>query len=220
MSTATPPPELRARVVSYAKSSPSPPRAAVQRANAATLAVGFAALVAIFVALGGADLTTRPPAFLALTLVGWISIALLATWGGFGRGRSMLGRGANVLVTVALVTGPGLLAWMLLGTSMYPGTLGFPASLKVHVTCFVSTTIMAIGPFAALAFVRRGYDPRHPRASGAALGAAAGAWAGVMIELHCPVSDAMHVAMAHVLPVVLFAALGALVGRRLLGVRQ
>ena len=40
-----------------------------------------------------------------------------------------------------------------------------------------------------------------------------------MINLHCPVSDAMHVAMAHILPVVVFALAGALVGRRVLGLR-
>jgi hypothetical protein len=38
-----------------------------------------------------------------------------------------------------------------------------------------------------------------------------------MIDLHCPVSDTMHVALGHALPVVLLAALGALVGRRVLG---
>ena len=40
-----------------------------------------------------------------------------------------------------------------------------------------------------------------------------------MIDLHCPVSDGIHVVMAHVLPVVIFAAAGALLGRRVLGVR-
>jgi hypothetical protein len=213
------PPDLRARVLEDAKRSPSPPRAVVQRTTAATLAVGFAVVVLVFGAIGGADLTTRPPEFLVLTLVGWTSIAVLATWGGFGRGRSMLGRSLNILVVVALVTAPGLLAWMLLGTSMYPGTLGYPTTLRVHLVCFASTATLAIGPFAALALVRRASDPVHPRASGAALGAAAGAWAGVMIDLHCPVSDTMHVAMAHVLPVIVFAVVGALLGRRVLGVR-
>jgi hypothetical protein len=212
-------PELRGRVLADAKNVPSPGRAAVVRSNAATLAIGAAVVLVVFALIGGADMTTRPREFLALTLFGWTAIALLATWAGFGRGRSMLGRSAYVLLTVALVTGPGLLLWMMMGTSMYPGAVGYPASLRVHLACFLSTALMAIGPFAALAAVRRGSDPRHPRASGAALGATAGAWAGVMIDLHCPVSDSMHVAMAHVLPVLLFAAAGALIGRRVLGVR-
>src|SRR5262249_19427774 len=156
--------------------------------------------VVVFAAIGGADFSTRPVPFLILTLVGWGAIALLATLGGVGRGGSMLGRSARVLVVVALVTGPGLLAWMMLRTSMYRGTSGFPASLRLHLACFVSPALMAVGPFAALVVVRRGSDPVHPRASGAALGAVAGAWAGVMIDLHCPVSDTLHVAMAHLVP--------------------
>ena len=50
------------------------------------------------------------------------------------------------------------------------------------------------------------------------MGAAAGAWGGVMIDLHCEIAHEMHVALAHVLPVVVLAAVGAIVGRRVLGI--
>jgi hypothetical protein len=219
MKPSGPPDSLRARVLEDATRVPSPPRAATRRYDAATIAAGIALLAIVFAVIGGADFSTRPLPFLVLTLVGWVAIALLATWGGVGRGGSMLGRSARVLVTVAVVTGPGLLAWMLLGTSMYPGTMGFPASVRLHVACFASTVLMAVGAFAALVIVRRGTDPVHPRVSGAALGAVAGAWAGVMIDLHCPVSDTLHVAMAHLVPELVLALTGALLGRRLLGVR-
>ncbi len=212
------PPDLRARVLTEVKRAPSPTRAAVRRGAAVTVAVGFAILALVFVAIGGPDLTTRPPEFLTATLAGWIAVALLSTWRGFGRGRSMLGRSASGLVAVAIVTGPALLGCLLLGTSMWPGTVGYVATAPLHLKCFAATITMAIGPVLALALVRRGSDPVHPRASGAALGAAAGAWAGVMIDLHCPVSDTAHVAFAHVVPVLLLSIVGALIGRRVFGV--
>jgi hypothetical protein len=37
--------------------------------------------------------------------------------------------------------------------------------------------------------------------------------------MHCPLGQPMHVALAHVAPVVIYAAIGALVGSRLFGVR-
>ena len=72
---------------------------------------------------------------------------------------------------------------------------------------------------AAFLFLRRGSDPVHPRASGAALGAAAGAWASVLIHLHCPVAATDHVLLGHLAPVLFLSLAGVLVGRRLLGVR-
>jgi hypothetical protein len=211
------PAALRAKVLAAARAAPSPARPAVQRAAIATVALGFAALALVFAFVGGADLTTRPPAFLATTLIGWGVLAIAATWGGATRGRSMLGRSAPVLGLVALATGPAFLAWMIVGTMLWPGALGFTPTPRLHVACFAATLAMALGPLVALAIVRRGGDPRHPRASGAALGAVAGAWAGLMIDLHCPVSDALHVTLGHVVPIVALAAVGAILGKRVLG---
>jgi hypothetical protein len=41
----------------------------------------------------------------------------------------------------------------------------------------------------------------------------------MLIDLHCELTDPRHVLVGHVLPVVVFAALGALVGRSSLAVR-
>jgi len=213
------PPDLRARILSAAQARPAPARAAVERATLATLGGGLAAMALVFLAFGGADMTTRPPAFLAMTFGGWVAIAAVATWLGVARGGKMLGRNAAVLVVAALVTGPCLIAWMLVGTTMWPGTLGYDVPLRGHLVCLGFVTTMAVGPFLALAAVRRKSDPVHPQATGLALGAVAGAWAGVMGDLHCPVSDVVHVGVGHVLPVLVFAALGALLGRRVFGVR-
>jgi hypothetical protein len=211
------PADLRARVLAAAVVKPAPTRAAVQRTTLTALGVGVAALLGVFFACGGADMETRPPAFLAMTFGGWAVIAAVATWIGAARGGKMLGRSGAILVVATLATGPGLMAWMLLGTSMWPGTVGYDAPLPAHLACLAFVAAMAVGPFVALTLIRRGSDPVHPRATGAALGAVAGAWAGVMGDLHCPVSDALHVGVSHVLPVLLFAAVGVLLGRRVFG---
>ncbi len=70
-----------------------------------------------------------------------------------------------------------------------------------------------------LMLVRRGSDPVHPAATGAALGAACGACAGVMVELWCPVGAPRHVAVGHILPIVVVAILGASVGARFIAMR-
>lgn len=208
---------LRSRVLAAAKASPAPPRAAVQRGTALAMLLGMASLVAVFFFFGGADLKTRPPAFLAMTAAGWAAIAAATTWAGAARGGSMLGRSTGLLVAAILATGPGLMLWMHLGTSMWPGTLGYDAPLRAHLVCLGFVAAMALGPFVALAVVRRGSDPVHPRVTGAALGAVAGAWAGVMGDLHCPVSDAVHVGIGHILPLVIFALVGWVAGRRVFG---
>ena len=72
---------------------------------------------------------------------------------------------------------------------------------------------MALGPFAAMVFVLRGTEPSHPRALGMSLGVVAAGAAWVFTDLWCPVAWPLHLLLGHVLPILLFAALGAGVGR-------
>ncbi|MSQ81980.1 MAG: DUF1109 family protein [Myxococcales bacterium] len=59
-----------------------------------------------------------------------------------------------------------------------------------------------------------------PSWTGAALGAAAGAWAGVFVDLWCPLSNAEHVAGGHALPMLILVAVGAVAGVKVLGLRS
>ncbi len=213
------PPDLRARVLGAARAERVPDRVQAKSGVIRTLALGAVLTVAVFFLIGGLTISRRPLGFVALTLLGWGAIAALATWGGAARGRSMLGRPTGWLFAIALLTVPSLLAWMVIGTSIWPETRRSPpADLSLHVGCFIATTLLALGPFVALVAVRRRTDPVHPAATGAAIGASAGAWGGVMIDLHCAVSATLHVAVAHLAPILVFAVVGGWLCRRWIGI--
>ena len=213
------PDDLRKRVLEAASREPSPNRASVQRSTVLVSAAAVIGGVALFFAVGGVHLGARPTEVVAVTAAGWLIIALAATWGAFGRGRSMLGRPVGWLLVVALATAPTFLLWFLMWTMMRPEASSPLPSLGIHLACFVMTILFSLSPIAAFAVARHGSDPVQPRATGAALGAAAGAWAGVMIDLHCPVSATAHVIFGHLAPIVVLAIAGAWLGRRVLGIR-
>jgi hypothetical protein len=71
-------------------------------------------------------------------------------------------------------------------------------------------------PLLALIVPRRGTDPVHPVFTGAALGMTAGAWTAMMAYLRCPHAVSLHCIVAHVVPMLVFAFVGALLGRALL----
>jgi hypothetical protein len=193
----------------------------VRRRTAWTLALGFGGLVALFLALGGPNVGRRPEGLVVATALGWGAVAAVTTFFGVRRGQSMLGRPRVWLVLLASLTPIALLASALATRdAAWPEAASIVTSRAGDLRCFLTTIALAAGPLLAFLFVRRHSDPVHPRAASAALGAAAGAWASLMIHLHCDVASTMHLGAAHVLPVVLAAALGALVGKKVLGVER
>lgn len=57
-------------------------------------------------------------------------------------------------------------------------------------------------------------------ALGAGIGAVCGAWAGLLVDIWCPLVNLPHVLFGHVLPLALLVAAGTLLGQRVLGVRR
>jgi hypothetical protein len=176
------------------------------------------ALAGVFFAIGGVRADDRPIVHVVGTALGWAVVAAAATWQAFGRGTSMLGRPIDRMLIVVGCTPPVLLAWVLVWNARYPDAV-VPCPFAHGCKCLILTLAMAAAPFAALAFARRRSDPVHPRATGAALGAAAGAWGAVMIDLRCSYLTLSHVALGHALPVLVMAAVGYLVGARVLAVK-
>jgi hypothetical protein len=156
--------------------------------------------------------------YFALVVGTWVLVAAIASWGAVGRGRSMLGRPTAHKVAIALLSPALLVAAALVGNALWPETLGGPAGFQAHATCAALATLVSLGPLAAFAFIGRGSDPIAPSITGAAVGAAAGAWGAVGIALLCSQTAPDHVLLGHVLPVAVLALGGALLGARLLRV--
>ena len=129
--------------------------------------------------------------------------------------RSMLSPARGRLLAVAIGVPLLVGAWLVLWHTTYDDPF-----TRSGWRCFTLTTLTAPWPFATLAYVSRRVDPRYPGTAGAALGAVAGAWAAVMVELWCPLAVHQHVLVGHVLPLVVIVLAGAALGARMLRLRR
>lgn len=211
--------DLRARVLQAAQREPARPRAAGARVRALVVAAGFALMLGVAAWLGGPGTRGRPLGYCVLVAASWTALAALVTWAGVTRGRSMLGRPPAWRVVVAALTPAVLLAAALAAGLMWPATLEGPAPMAANLWCDLFTTLFALGPLVAFTVVRRRSDPLAPRLSGAALGAAAGAWGALGMALHCGNTTPAHVVLGHLLPVAVLTLVGMLVGDRVVAVR-
>jgi hypothetical protein len=211
--------ELKSRVLSVVQSSPSPTRRTTL--GAIRVLIPGAAIVAgclYFVFDGVHNGQGRAPVVLAASLSVWIGAALVSLWSVVGAGGSPTGRPRPWLLAVAIGMPALVLASMLalFATAKAGGGLPVAAIHRAGVRCLGMTFAAAVVPVLALLFVRRGSDPLHPAAHGAAIGASFGAYAGIMVCLWCPDLSPPHVVVGHVTPLVLLALLGATVGARVL----
>jgi hypothetical protein len=215
----TSPPELKERVLAAARQLPSGVRADA-RSDARTIFLTTIALsLALFLAFDGvAHSVGRRPWFLTTSLVIWASIAAVSATGAWRWGASFVPGSTLQLVTIAVGTPALLLAVSLSLARMSQGLTSAGATARAW-PCLALTFAAAVYPLAAVSVLRRRADPLHPIAGGAALGAASGAVAGVMVALWCPVAEPTHVLSAHVLPVAALAVLGSVLGDRVLALR-
>jgi hypothetical protein len=239
--------DLRARVLDAVRREPAPSRPVEARRRAALVALGFAAagVIAIVkrcldasnphgrhlwhvVADGGVPTQDRPLGFVVMLELVWLLVAAAATWVGITRGRSMLGRSAASKIAVAAITPVALVVtWLAVAVVWLRDVLPLAwlevmdeaPALQVHTNCALASILYAVGPLLAFLAMRRHRDPVSPRQAGAAIGAVAGAWGAVVHFPFCECTSPLHMALGHVLPVVILAAVGALVGDRALGVR-
>ncbi|CAN5304606.1 hypothetical protein BH09MYX1_BH09MYX1_46880 [soil metagenome] len=210
------PPDHKARMLAALAKTPAPTRAQMDT-RARTAWAGAIALSLLLFVASGFRLGTRPMTFIAVSAAGWAVLGVLALAFSFVLGRSMLGRDTRTLRFV-LAGAPMALVWMLVCLQLWPAAGDGEAPGLAHVACFVYSLFIASGPFAAMAWLRRGSDPVKPRLTLAAYGAAAGLLAGVLMDVHCAYANLEHVVIGHVLPVVGFVGVGWLLGERLLGV--
>ncbi|WP_437994021.1 NrsF family protein [Sorangium sp. So ce145] len=206
---------LKARVLAAAEATPSPTRPEARRRGFAILISSIVLAFAIFEAAGGLEHSAGRPLGLTLaTAGGWSLFCAALSWLVLWRGRATLGRSPVVVLLAGLVTPIALTAW----THAFHGTYPEPFA-RVGWRCLGYTLAMATLPLGSLLTLRRGAEPRSPWALGAAIGAVCGAWAAALVDLWCPLTNLPHVLAGHVVPLGILIAVGALLGRRMLGVR-
>ena len=114
------------------------------------------------------------------------------------------GRPAALMVVTPVV----LLTWKAGVSALFPGmTVRWPD--RVGVRCLCVALSSGIAPLAGFLYTWRHTQPAHPRLTGLAIGTAAGAFTWLLVDLWCPVAYFRYLLLGHVLPVGLFAALGA-----------
>ena len=191
-----------------AETSARPPLTRAQRrlraAGVAAAVLGMMSLA--FLALGGAHLEGRPLHYIAGAAAGWLVCALVST--------ALLARrpheGPRPRVAWAALVLPLLLfAWMLGLNFAYPETFasctGRPGFACMDLNITIGGAVVL-----AFALLKRDGVVIHRLAFGAGLGAAAGLWSGLIVSLSCECTNPSHIALGHVLPVVLLSAAGAL----------
>jgi hypothetical protein len=178
------------------------------------LAAGAMSL-ALWIAGGPAHAAGRPFIVSAWIVGGTALLAVVATSIALPPARSMLPRASGQLLAVMIGVPIVIGLWVGFWHSNYQEPFA-----RTGFRCFALTALTAPWPFVALAALRRRFDPVQPMLSGGALGAAAGAWAAVMVELWCPLSNASHLAIGHVAPLVVLVLAGAIAGRRLFRLRR
>ncbi|MFO0745474.1 MAG: NrsF family protein [Myxococcota bacterium] len=203
---------LRARILGSVAAELSPPRRAARPWKILALLGGFALAVVVLL-VAGIHVEPRPTELVLVTLVGALALAGLGVWLALGLGRSMLGRPTRVIVAGLLALPILLFAWKTLWSVAYPDMDAWVAA-RPGFRCLGLSLLGALGPVTAFLWMKRRALPRHPGAVGAALGMAAGASSWALLDLYCPVGNAAHLLLGHVLPMLLLAAGGYFIGRR------
>lgn len=172
------------------------------------------ATTAIFLLSGGLRWGGRPVSLLLGTTIGSALIASLAIFTMVWRGSSILGRSRAAVLSAALIAPLALLAWKMFYSSRFAhGIDEWPAYPGLR--CLGLTLAMSTLPLLALLHVREGTDPAHPHVTGFGLGAATGLGAAVLVDMWCPVANACHLLLGHVLPIALLALAGLSLGGRI-----
>jgi hypothetical protein len=142
-----------------------------------------------------------------LLLVALVGVAtLVASW----RGRRGFGAGTvSLLVTIGLVA-PLYAALVLVIPAHAHDPEANKALLSEPVRCLSLSAAVGLLVLASFTMALRRSVVVASRLRGAALGAAAGAWAGLAVFIFCPSNDLHHLFLGHVLPVVAFTVLGVI----------
>ncbi len=211
----TPSSSLRDKVLADAAAHQARTRSQGRRRAALVYTIGALACLPLFFAWGGLEHSAERP--LALTLgiaAGALLVAVACASVAWWRGGSLVGRSSTALLAVAVLAPIATYVWLV----SWHGRYDDPAS-RIGYRCLAMTLASSTPLLGAAVYVRRRTVAVNPVLSGAALGAAAGAFGSITVDLWCPLTSSPHVLIGHALPIVILAILGAALGRIALAVR-
>jgi hypothetical protein len=214
-----PPPYIKTQLLESLARTSSPTRAQRQSQSRWLWMSAAAFMVVVFLSFGGVHAAPRPTPFILGTTFGWLALAVLCVAKVLPAGSSPVPpRPLRLILTIVLVPVCALV-WMLLWNQLYPETLA-PWIGRPGFRCLGLTLFMAGWPLLAMALSRRQTAPAHAGIIGAALGVGVGACAGLLVQLYCPIANPAHAALGHLLPLLILAAVGGVLGRLLIVVSR
>ena len=221
--SAAPPPALYSRIRESIEGTPASRVGTAMRTRIALAVIPCATVGALVVASQlvyhrqavGLDVgvDSTPHMLVALGLL--VVLTLAATFIALARS----GRSADVtsLLLAASLVAPAYAAITLINPLHASDPFPPPPGLSPWgARCLVLATIVGGVALASLALALRRAIPVRSDLRGAALGAAAGAWAGLALFVFCPASEYEHLLVGHLLPVVALTVGGALGASRAL----
>ena len=213
--------DLRAKVLAEAANAPAPTRTMESRRRLVLLAVAAACVGSVAFMKGVPTFSaTRTQGYVLVSALGAGAVGLLAGAWFLRRARRSVGAFGEGLPGFAALVTVAVLAVSFAAFSFVPASAAAEVwGLSSHVACLLaygalSTALLVCG---LVAF--RGTDPVMPGLRGLGLAAVVTACATCALAVHFARVDLTHVLASHVGPAPAVLLLGALLGRRFLGVR-
>jgi hypothetical protein len=220
---AEPPQVLHDRIRARISGESAPTPRTRKRIIAAVVAVPAIAALVVLIASQlvyhrfavGLDVDSARATRLSLTMLALVVMTAGATLVAIWRGRSGFGIGAVTLAIAAAVVAPVYAAL----TLIRPLHVDDDAIRNVVISpwgvrCAVIAAVVGLAAMAAFTAALRRAAPVASRLRGAAIGAAAGAWAGLAVFAFCPSGDQQHLIAGHLVPIIVLIGIGALLSPR------
>lgn len=192
------------------------------RQVAAVIGISLAYVGALLVALKlRRDLSYLPRTWLVLYCAAWAVSSFTLLWLAIVPARqTVMPRWRIAALAAGVATFGFVMAGLMLPRSV-PGLSSiYPETARDLVShsrwCLQWGSITAIVPIAVGILVLRRALPVGARRAGLALGAGGGALGGLLLHLHCPITDRLHLGLVHGGVMVIAAVLAALIAPRYL----
>ena len=135
-------------------------------------------------------------------------LASVATLGAVWRNRGGFGLPSAALAAIAVLVAPVYAIFSVLFAQHVPSSHVVVSPWGVR--CLAIAALIGTIALVAFGWALRRAAPEATGGRAAAVGACAGAWAGVAVFFFCPSADQQHLLLGHVLPVAALTVAGAL----------